>query len=358
MRLKRAAGPVFAIAASAAAAAAVWLAPPTAVPGPPPPQAPPAESRQPRPPVWLACLTPLEEALRQPVTVYRSILPSRGLAAAAMVRPSVVLASYEIEHHQDGPELVNLTLAMEALDRLVIPPGAELSFNEAVGPRREERGYLPGLMFAKGKVVRGVGGGVCVASTVLYNAALLGGLPIVERWMHSGMTGYAPPTRDAAVVYGARDLRIRNNTQNPIWVRAIVEEGRARVSLLSTQRQPLQVRLVEEGPAFIPPPLETQPGTEPAPVIVDEGAPGCDRRLIRQFLKNGRVVAEEEICRDVRRPRPRVIALPNASRDPATVSPTPSLEEPVPPEPLPSGVAAAGIDAAGLSSHPELDGPR
>jgi hypothetical protein len=355
MTFRQATGLFFAALGSVAAAAGIWLLPPFPEPGTRLLEAPPAEVRRPDPPVWLACLTPLDRALRQPETAYRSILPSRGLATAAMMRPSVVLASYEMEHHQDGAELVNLTLAMEALDRLVIPPGAELSFNQAVGPRLEERGFLPGLMFAQGKVVRGVGGGVCVASTVLYNAALLGGLPVLERWMHSGPTSYAAPTRDAAVVYGAKDLRIKNSTNHPIWLRAIVEEGRVRVSLLTLQRPPLQVRLVEEGEAFIPPPLETRPGSGSRPVVVEEGSPGCDRRLIRQFLKNGRVVAEEEICRDVRKPRPRILELPGATGEPATVSPAPSVEDPAHPALAPADAPPAGIPVPEMQPRPSLE---
>ncbi len=346
MRFKQSAGILFSTLGSVAAAAALLLLPAAPDSGRPPgPEPSPPAASEPAPPVWLACLTPLDEALRQPETVYRSILPSRGLAAAAMVRPSAVLASWEMEHHQDGAELVNLTLAMEALDRLLLPPGAELSFNSAVGPRLEERGFLPGLMYAGGRVVRGVGGGVCVASTALYNAALLAGLPILERWMHSGPTSYAAPTRDAAVVYGAKDLRIRNNTSHPIWVRAFVEDGRVRVSLLSVRRQPFEVRLVEEGPAYIAPPLQTTQGEGSEPVVLDEGAPGCDRRLIRQFVRDGRVIAEEEVCRDVRRPRPRILAVAGAPPEPATVSPSPSLDEPAAPETPASGIPARGLTA-------------
>lgn len=174
----------------------------------------------------------------------------------------------------------------------------------------EEKGYMAGLMFSSGRVVRGVGGGVCVASTVLYNAALNAGFPILERWMHSGPTSYAEATRDAAVVYGHKDLRVKNNLDDAVWVRCIVDEEVVRVSLLTLHRPPYAVSLREEGPGYIPSPLTLEETDGEGPEVLAEGSPGCDRTLIREFRQNGKLVRQETICRDIRKPVMRIVGLP------------------------------------------------
>lgn len=288
---------------------------------------------------------------------------------ASSGRPTAVLASFEAPHNQSGAELVNLTLALEALDRIVIPPYAQLSFNDATGPRLAERGYQAGLMFSQGKVVKGLGGGVCVASTALYNAALLGGLPIIERWMHSGLPSYAGPTRDAAVVFGHKDLVIKNSLSEPLWVRTFVEGKNVRISLLTLRPRPYEVRLVESGKSFIASPLKIQPREEfedqataavPAdkdnPEVLSPGAPGCDLKLVRELWQNGKRVKTELIAHDVRAPRPRVLALPDASDGPEFNAPD-SLTQPLLPQtalPVPkSPVDASPVE---VKPHDSLSG--
>lgn len=281
------------------------------------------------PPVWAECVVDLEAALRLPTSDFRSSMPFRGIAAAASTRPSVVLASYEFEHCQDGPELENLTLALNALNRLVIPPRGVLSFNETVGPRLESRGFQPGLMFSRGKVVTGVGGGVCVASTALYNCALEAGLPIVERWMHSGPTSYARPSRDAAVVFGLKDMRIKNNTASPVWVLTRVADGVVHISLLSQQAPAARVALREEGQSHIPFALQIQPGEEPDVMIIQKGAPGCDVKLVREFWVGSKLRKTEVVCHDTRKPVTRIVGIPASGEAAPTLSLPGLLPEPV-----------------------------
>lgn len=291
-------------------------------------------------PIWQVCLVPVEAALKTTRWDYQSSLPSRGLAAAAIMRPSAVLASFDDPKQHTGASLTNLSLALEAINKLVIPPGAEFSFNGAVGPRLESRGYEPGLMYQQGQVIDGVGGGVCIASTALYNAALLAGLPILERWMHSGPVSYAEPARDASVVYGVKDLRIQNSTPYPVWIRATVTDGRVNVSLLSYQKSPYQIVLREEGPGLTACPIRVQPIDAPQARIIRPGTPGCDATLIREFLRDGNRAKQEVICHDVRQGLPRVIGMPKE------VSPGSPVQIPTAPEGSPD------MPALGLGSLP------
>lgn len=65
-------------------------------------------------------------------------------------------------------KLDNIDLAIAALDGLEIAFGETFSFNEAVGPRSREEGYLSAI---NGRGARVIGGGVSQVATTLYLAA-------------------------------------------------------------------------------------------------------------------------------------------------------------------------------------------
>ena len=114
----------------------------------------------------------------------------------------------------------NIRLAASSLNGSIIEGKRELSFNETVGARVKERGYLSAKIIENGEFVEGVGGGVCQVSTTLYNAALLAGLNITEYHPHSLAVSYVPPSRDAMVSGSSCDLKIENSYGTPVYIRA------------------------------------------------------------------------------------------------------------------------------------------
>jgi vancomycin resistance protein YoaR len=72
----------------------------------------------------------------------------------------------------------NIELAMQSLNGLAIEKGQTVSFNKIVGKRTKERGYQEAKIIKDGEFVPGIGGGVCQASTTLFNAVLLAGLTV------------------------------------------------------------------------------------------------------------------------------------------------------------------------------------
>ena len=118
----------------------------------------------------------------------------------------------------------NAMLAAQQLNGLCVEPGKTLSFNEAVGARTQERGYLPAPEPAYGEDVSGVGGGVCQVSTALYRAALLAGVDVTERSAAVRPVAYCPMGQEAAVSDQGLDLRIANGTDAKLFVTARVYE--------------------------------------------------------------------------------------------------------------------------------------
>ena len=110
----------------------------------------------------------------------------------------------------------NIEKALLCFDGLTLMPGEILSFNKTTGKRNEENGYKGAKIIVNGEFVDGLGGGVCQASTTLYNACLVSGLEILEANQHSLKVGYIAPSFDAMVNTGSSDLIVRNNTPFPI----------------------------------------------------------------------------------------------------------------------------------------------
>src|SRR5262249_21765502 len=80
---------------------------------------------------------------------------------------------------------VNIKNAAARLDGTVLSTGQALSFNEVVGPRTRDRGFVLAPEIQGDEMQPGYGGGTCQASTTLYAAALFGALDILERQSHS-----------------------------------------------------------------------------------------------------------------------------------------------------------------------------
>ncbi len=120
----------------------------------------------------------------------------------------------------------NIRLAFQHINGTVLQPGDTFSFNDIVGERTLKNGFSEAPEYTYGQEVPGVGGGVCQASTTVYQAAVRAGLEIVRRDPHGLEVRYAPYGTDATVssTRGHEiDLRFRNNTSYPIYIKAGVE---------------------------------------------------------------------------------------------------------------------------------------
>jgi len=121
---------------------------------------------------------------------------------------------------------VNLRMAADHINGTVVRAGGVFSTNTAIGPRNAQSGWREAKMFVSGRVVAGTGAGICQAASTLYNCALLGNFPIVERHAHSMRVSYVPPSRDACLMWHQKDFKFRNMTGAPILVETFVAGGK------------------------------------------------------------------------------------------------------------------------------------
>jgi vancomycin resistance protein VanW len=117
-------------------------------------------------------------------------------------------------------KVVNLAIAAERLDGVVVQPGQRLSFWRLVGRPARSRGFVDGLVLDHGNLSKGVGGGLCQMTNLLYWMTLHTPLTVVERWRHSydvfpdsGRT--QPFGSGATCAWPVLDLQIENRTQVP-----------------------------------------------------------------------------------------------------------------------------------------------
>lgn len=111
---------------------------------------------------------------------------------------------------------MNVNLALGYFNFLEVEPGETVSFNKIVGRRTKKNGFFEAPEYAGTTIVKGVGGGVCQASTTVYGAVIRAGLEIIERHPHTMTVGYVKASQDAAVNDDDKDLRFKNNTDSTL----------------------------------------------------------------------------------------------------------------------------------------------
>lgn len=229
------------------------------------------------------------------------------VAAVAVLAATAATREHELANYgtslaeRTANQAHNARLAARALDGQVIAPGGEFSFNRTVGPWTRDRGYRKAMVSYGGEMVLAYGGGVCQASTTLYNAALLAGLRVVERDHHVWVPGYVAAGRDAAVAQGAADLRLVNPYPAPLRLRATTADGRLTVRVLSTWRPE---RRCQVATTFLE-------ASQRAPLVrferhlpgdqtprVRSGRPGVLVRVERLVYRGHELVARETVSED------------------------------------------------------------
>lgn len=129
----------------------------------------------------------------------------------------------------------NIKLSMSHINGMRLGKGETFSFNKTVGPRTEANGFLLSKIIVNGKYVEGVGGGVCQASTTVYNSALLAGMKIVSVSNHSLTPSYIQPSFDAMVNADWSDLKFSNPFDEPVFIRTVCTDESATVEFYSVK---------------------------------------------------------------------------------------------------------------------------
>jgi vancomycin resistance protein YoaR len=120
----------------------------------------------------------------------------------------------------------NIEVGASKFSGYVIPQAQIASFNTQLGDVTGAEGYVPELVIQGPKLTKELGGGLCQVSSTAFRAALLAGLPIVERYAHSFAVHYYEPWGTDATIYpGHKDLRFENDTAGAILVQTTMNKA-------------------------------------------------------------------------------------------------------------------------------------
>ena len=211
----------------------------------------------------------------------------------------------------DVDRSTNLRLASEKINGTVLSPGETFSYNQTVGARTIAAGYKNAKVYESGKVVDGIGGGICQVSSTLYNAALLANLEIVERRNHQFVTSYVGAGRDATVVYGQTDFKFKNTRKYPIRIVVTTNAGILKISIFGIKEEneytfkfntktvssiPYTTQYIEDS--------SLPAGTEK---VEQKGANGLITETYITKMLDGKVVSTELLSRDTYSAMTRII---------------------------------------------------
>jgi len=135
----------------------------------------------------------------------------------------------------------NIRLAASILNGHQIAAGQIFSFNETIGERTADRGFVKAPSIEFGSKINLEGGGICLVSSLLYVNALMSGLQITERYPHSRQVPYLHPGNDATVDFGLKDLKFKNPLAHPILIQTSVTGSRVVIRFLSLASLPFKV---------------------------------------------------------------------------------------------------------------------
>lgn len=205
----------------------------------------------------------------------------------------------------------NLLLASNKINGTILMPGEEFSYNKVVGERTIEAGYKEAHIYSGGKVVDGLGGGICQISTTLYNTVLYANLEVTQRKNHQLPAGYVKNGLDATVVYGSIDFKFVNSRKYPIKIVSEVKNGVAKMDIYGVKEE-IEYEVKLEPVVLSYTPYQTQYITDKSlasgqQVVQQNGTNGCKTVTYKYLLLNGNIISKTEISRDTYNAIPKIV---------------------------------------------------
>ncbi len=230
-----------------------------------------------------------------------SLIIEPTLKIEDIISQTQLLASFSTVSTNNKNANNNMRLSLNALNNKKLNSGATLSFNESTGNTTNgSLGYLPADAILNGKIVQEYGGGICQTSTTLYGAAIRANMSIIERANHLWKSSYVPVGLDATINYPTTDLKIRNDSNYPMYIGAYMsgktltceiygfkenfyDTIEAKSWISSTIPAPEAIYISDNS---------LSPGTK---IVQKQSSPGYYAEACRIFYKNGVEVKRENL---------------------------------------------------------------
>lgn len=153
-------------------------------------------------------------------------------------------------------KIINLQQAAKKLNGVIIEPGDIFSLWQIIGKPSVKSGYVNGMLLANGKIVEGLGGGLCQMSNFLYWIFLHAPIQTIERYHHSmdvfpdsGRT--LPFGGGATVLYNFIDLQIKNISPYPLQLKIWLSAEHLKGQILAPEAIQEKFHIFEKNHFFI-----------------------------------------------------------------------------------------------------------
>lgn len=136
-------------------------------------------------------------------------------------------------------KIENFKIAISKIEQIQIKPNEIFSFWKIVGNPSKKNGFVESRSIVNGEIKSTYGGGLCQLSGLIYYASLYANLNVIERHNHStdiytNETRFTPLGSDAAVVFGFKNLKVKNNLNTPIQFSFILVNDKLTIRINST----------------------------------------------------------------------------------------------------------------------------
>lgn len=208
---------------------------------------------------------------------------------------------------------LNIKNGAEKINGSIIYPGESYSCNEHLVPWTEDNGWYPAGTYVDGGVADSLGGGICQVSSTLYNALLNAEIKIIKRYPHSMAVSYVPLSADAALAGDYKDLVFENNTNAPIYIQGIYNEGSVTFNIYGhdTRKKGHSIEYISKTISTTP--VETVKKKDPTkPETYRETIPGhvgYVAELYKITYQDGKQVSKEKVHTSTYRMSPTTIVV-------------------------------------------------
>lgn len=213
----------------------------------------------------------------------------------------------------------NVTVALQKINGTVVKPNEIVSFNALTSPQDASGGYQDAIIILNGKYTNGVGGGLCQASTTLYNACVLADLEIEEVHKHTIPVHYVEHALDAMISDGYADMIFKNTSENNIYIKSYVSGDDAVVEIYGKSiPDGITIKRVAEEIAVIPhegDKVVVDTAGEYSDKVLYKGeyyrlkwpSEGYESKAYKEYYKDGQLIKREEIRHEKYQPQQGIV---------------------------------------------------
>ena len=219
--------------------------------------------------------------------------------------------------NMDENSKVNIKIASNDLNGTIVDSEQVFSFNDTLGKRTKNRGFVNAPMYSNNGVSNEIGGGISVVASGIYEGILRAGYEIKERLPHRYTVEYKEPGLDSAIYSGTYDLKFKNNTPNRLKIETINQNDGVRFRLIGKKENNKKVEInieKKETEKFTTKYLPTNSLKDGEKKIIQIGRNGYISYVYRKIYINNELKENSLISKDNYQMLPEIVSV-GANKD-------------------------------------------